>query len=105
MMNNYSNITVPGENVAQPKHGAQVLFGEVKQALLDGDSKNYDMERGFSRHPIDESQQDKGIVVRLGNQCIINHIKMLLWDRDQRYTWLSIYYVEPGNEMYGSLFL
>ena len=28
----------------------QVLVGEVKSALLDGDSKNYDMERGFSRH-------------------------------------------------------
>ena len=60
------------------------MFGEVKQALLDGDSKNYDMERGFSRHPIDEAQTDKGIVIRLGMQCIINHIKMLLWDRDQR---------------------
>ena len=77
-------VSVPEENVAQPKHGAQVLFGEVKQALLDGDSKNYDMERGFSRHPIDEAQTDKGIVIRLGMQCIINHIKMLLWDRDQR---------------------
>ena len=41
------------------------------------------MERGFSRHPIDESQ-DKGIIIKLGNQCIINHIRMLLWDRDQR---------------------
>ena len=80
----YRGYLLPEENVAQPKHGAQVLFGEVKQALLDGDSKNYDMERGFSRHPIDEAQTDKGIVIRLGMQCIINHIKMLLWDRDQR---------------------
>ncbi len=71
--------------MAQTKHGAQVLVGEVKHALLDGDSKNYDMERGFSRHPIDESQPDKGIVIKLGMQCIINNIKMLLWDRDQRY--------------------
>jgi len=70
--------------VAQPRHGAAVLVGEVKQALLDGDTKNYDMERGFTRHPIDESQ-DKGIVIKLGMQCIINHIRMLLWDRDQRY--------------------
>jgi len=80
------------------------MVGEVKQALLDGDTKNYDMERGFSRHPIDESQ-DKGIIVKLGMQvrdivmkvvslrrqilsfqCIINHIRMLLWDRDQRYS-------------------
>ena len=58
-------------------------MGEVKSALLDGDSKNYDMERGFSRHPIDETG-DKGIVVKLGMPCIINRINMLLWDRDQR---------------------
>ena len=40
---------MPGENVAVPRQGASVLVGEVKSALLDGDSKNYDMERGFSR--------------------------------------------------------
>ena len=79
----YRGYLIPEENVAQPKHGAEVLYGEVKQAMLDGDSKNYDMERGFSRHPIDESQ-DKGIIIKLGMQCIVNHIKMLLWDRDQR---------------------
>merc|ERR1719318_1663176 len=64
-------------------HGASVLVGEVKSALLDGDTKNYDMERGFSRHPIDESG-DRGIVVKLGMPCIINRVNMLLWDRDQR---------------------
>ncbi len=85
---------VPEENVAQPKHGAQVLVGEVKQALLDGDIKNYDMERGFSRHPIDEAQPDKGIVIRLGMQCIINSIKMLLWDRDQRFVTASFLSVQ-----------
>ena len=42
------------------------------------------MERGFSRHPIDDNQ-DKGIVVRLGMQSIINHFRLLLWDRDNRY--------------------
>ncbi len=61
-----------------------MLVGEVKQVLLDGDTTNYDMERGFSRHPIDENQ-DKGIVVQLGMQCIINHLRMLLWDKDARY--------------------
>jgi len=79
----YRGYKMPEENVAVPRHGAQVLVGEVKNALLDGDSKNYDMERGFSRHPIDEAG-DKGIVVKLGMPCIINRINMLLWDRDQR---------------------
>merc|ERR1719334_1221389 len=67
----YRGYKMPNENVAVPRHGAQVLVGEVKSALLDGDSKNYDMERGFSRHPIDETG-DKGIVVKLGMPCIIN---------------------------------
>ena len=78
----YRGYKMPEENVAVPRHGASVLVGEVKTALLDGDSKNYDMERGFSRHPIDEG--DRGIVVMLGVPCIINRINMLLWDRDQR---------------------
>jgi len=79
----YRGYKMPEENVALPRHGATVLVGEVKTALLDGDSKNYDMERGFSRHPIDDSG-DKGIVVKLGMPCIINRINLLLWDRDQR---------------------
>ena len=78
----YRGYKMPEENVAVPRHGASVLVGEVKSALLDGDSKNYDMERGFSRHPIDDG--DRGIVVKLGMPCIINRINMLLWDRDQR---------------------
>ena len=82
---------MPEENVAVPRHGATVLVGEVKSALLDGDSRNYDMERGFSRHPIDETAERQGIVVKLGMPCIINHIKMLLWDRDQR---AYSYYIE-----------
>lgn len=78
----YRGYKMPGENVAVPRHGATVLVGEVKSALLDGDSKNYDMERGFSRHAIDDG--DRGIVVKLGMPCIINRINMLLWDRDNR---------------------
>ena len=61
-----------------------MIVGEVKSALLDGDSTNYDMERGFTRHPIDDSNDKAGIVVKLGMQCIINHFRMLLWDKDNR---------------------
>ena len=87
---------VPEENVAQPRHGAQVLIGEVKHALLDGDTKNYNMEQGFSRHPIDESADSKGgIIVKLGMQCIVNHVRMLLWDRDSR---AYSYYIEVSMD-------
>ena len=81
-----SNIVLE-ENVATPKHGATVVNGEVKNALLDGDSSNYDMERGFTRHPIDDNSE-KGIIVKLGMQCIINHFRMLLWDKDNRYVFI-----------------
>lgn len=80
---------MPGENVATQLHGAQVLQGEMRAALLDGDAQGYDMERGFTRHPIDEGAA--GIVVRLGAPCIANHLRLLLWDRDSR---AYSYYVE-----------
>ena len=79
-------LTVQEENVATPKHGAMVIRGEVapgsnlKSALLDGETKHFDMERGFTRHPIDD-KEDSCIVVKLGNPCIINHLRLLLWDK------------------------
>jgi BTB/POZ domain-containing protein 9 len=75
---------VPEVNVAHSRLGAQVLQGEMRTALLDGETTNYDMERGFTRHPIEDG--NVGIVVRLGQPSIINHIKVLLWDRDMRYS-------------------
>lgn len=56
----------------------------MRTALLDGDCSNYDMERGYTRHAINEAG-DNGILIKLGKQFIVNHINMLLWDRDLRY--------------------
>ncbi len=45
--------------------GATVLKGEMRQAVLDGDVQNYDVERGFTRHIIDENGDGGGgIVIR-----------------------------------------
>uniref|UniRef100_A0A1E1XGJ9 BTB/POZ domain-containing protein 9 n=1 Tax=Amblyomma aureolatum TaxID=187763 RepID=A0A1E1XGJ9_9ACAR len=87
----YRGCLLPGENVATQLHGAQVLQGEMRSALLDGDTQGYDMERGFTRHPIDEAQPPQGILVRLGAPCILNHLLLLLWDKDNR---AYSYYVE-----------
>lgn len=38
---------------------------------------------GYARHSITESN-DLGIIVELGTISIINHIKILLWDKDNR---------------------
>ena len=66
------------------RHGAQVIRGEMKASLLDGDCQNYDLDRGFTRHPIDDNNGG-GIVIKLALPSIINNIRMLLWDRDMRY--------------------
>lgn len=76
-------VSVPEENIATMKYGAQVVKGELKSALLDGDTQNYDLDHGFSRHPIEEDGRS-GIQVKLGHASIINHIRLLLWDRDSR---------------------
>lgn len=85
------------ENVASPRHGAKVICGEMRSALLDGDSQQYDMENGFTRHPIDDpvDTKQKGIVVKLGKPCIINHIRLLLWDKDTR---SYAYYIEVSMD-------
>lgn len=51
--------------------------------LLDGDYYSYDMEKGYTRHAIN-GPGDHGIIVKLGVPSIVNHIRMLLWDRDIR---------------------
>ena len=79
----YRGCLLKEENVASPRHGAEVLQGELKTNLLDGDVCNYDMEKGFTRHHIDESN-GQGILVKLGVRAIINCIRLLLWDKDVR---------------------
>ena len=79
-----TRLTGPEENVATLRHGAKVIDGEMKASLLDGDSVNYDLDRGFTRHPIDGGE-GSGVVIQLGMPYIINTVRMLLWDRDMRY--------------------
>ena len=76
-------FSVIDENIATSRYGAQVLRGEMKTALLDGDCNNYDLDRGFTRHPIDDNY-DQGVVIKLAQPYILNTFKMLLWDRDMR---------------------
>lgn len=78
----YRGFSLPNVNVAAVDMGAQVLEGELKQSLLNGDSVNYDMERGFTRHCIEET--NAGIIVQFGAPYIINNVRLLLWDKDPR---------------------
>ncbi|XP_071486886.1 BTB/POZ domain-containing protein 9-like [Diadema antillarum] len=89
---NYRGVLIPEENVATAKHGAAVVKGEMRSSLLDGDCQNYDLDRGFTRHPI-EDVHCEGIVITLGKPTIINTIRLLLWDRDTR---SYSYYIETS---------
>lgn len=84
----------PEENVAAETFLSRCIQGECRDALLDGDVTTYDMENGYTRHCITDSK-DAGIVVELGTFCMINHIRMLLWDRDSR---AYSYYVEVSGD-------
>lgn len=78
------------ENVATAQMGSLVISGELTEFLLNGDYLNYDMERGYTRHGIDYTG-DQCIIVKLGMACIVNQIRLLLWDRDLR---SYSYYIE-----------
>ncbi|XP_046382947.1 BTB/POZ domain-containing protein 9 isoform X2 [Ischnura elegans] len=98
----YRGHLLPGKNVATVRLGAKVLQGEMRSALLDGNCVNYDMEIGYTRHTIadtgaaaDATCGEPGILIELGMPCIINHISMLLWDRDVR---SYSYYIEVSMD-------
>lgn len=84
-----SSSLAPDENIATSRHGAEVIEGEMRESLLDGDTTNFDLDRGFTRHLILEG--DKGICIALGRPSIINNIKLLLWNKDPR---SYSYYIE-----------
>uniref|UniRef100_A0A2H1VX80 BTB/POZ domain-containing protein 9 n=1 Tax=Spodoptera frugiperda TaxID=7108 RepID=A0A2H1VX80_SPOFR len=87
----HRGLLLPEENVATPKRGARVISGDMRSALLDGDTETYDMERGYTRHTINDAPDNPGIIVRLATSTIINNIRLLLWDRDNR---SYAYYIE-----------
>ena len=89
----FLSILVPEENIATSRHGAEVIEGEMRECLLDGDTTHFDLDRGFTRHLIVDG--DRGICIDLGRPSIINTIKMLLWNKDQR---SYSYYIEVSMD-------
>lgn len=68
---------VPEENMVNIQKGATVIKGEMKHSLLDGNI-DYDVDKGFTRHMIDDAGDNGGgIVLKLGLQSILNHIRIL----------------------------
>ena len=77
-------------NLASAQYSARVVQGDMPEYLLNGEADNYDMEKGFTCHPIQDTVSD-GIIVELGEQSFINAMRFLLWDRDAR---SYCYYIE-----------
>uniref|UniRef100_A0A8C6AX93 F5/8 type C domain-containing protein n=1 Tax=Monodon monoceros TaxID=40151 RepID=A0A8C6AX93_MONMO len=79
----FSSTLIPEENIATMKYGAQMEKGQMKSALSDGDTQNYDLDHGFSRHLFDDDCHS-GIEIMPCQPSISNHIRILLLDRDSR---------------------
>ena len=94
----YRGVLCPDENIATPQHGAQVLEGDMCASLLNGDTRNYDGDHGYTIHNIsDESsgKKERCIKVKLGRPSIINNVRLLLWDKDNR---SYSYYIEVSMD-------
>ncbi len=77
--------TVPDENVATPHRNACTIEGAVRDALLNGDTENYTGDNGYTIHSITKDNS-KGITVQFNQPYLVNCIRMLLWDKDNRLT-------------------
>lgn len=72
----------PRYNVATVPQGAVVLEGvsRTRNALLNGDVKNYDWDSGYTCHQLGSGS----IIIQLGQPYHISSMRMLLWDCDTR---------------------
>ncbi|XP_019853257.1 PREDICTED: BTB/POZ domain-containing protein 9-like isoform X2 [Amphimedon queenslandica] len=86
---NQRGLLLPEENVATVQHDATVSDNQT--ILLSGDTESYTGDHGYAIHTITRNGPSKGIIVGLNQPYIINCIKMLLWDRDNR---SYSYYIE-----------
>ncbi|XP_009959313.1 PREDICTED: BTB/POZ domain-containing protein 9-like, partial [Leptosomus discolor] len=85
-------LIVPTENVATIADCASVIEGvsRSRNALLNGDTKNYDWDSGYTCHQLGSG----AIVVQLAQPYMIGSIRLLLWDCDDR---SYSYYIEVST--------
>ncbi|TFK09276.1 cytochrome P450 2K4-like [Platysternon megacephalum] len=85
-------LIVPTENVATIADCASVIEGvsRSRNALLNGDTKNYDWDSGYTCHQLGSG----AIVVQLAQPFMIGSIRLLLWDCDDR---SYSYYIEVST--------
>ncbi|XP_069769220.1 BTB/POZ domain-containing protein 9-like [Narcine bancroftii] len=88
-----SGMLVPTENVATVGASATVIEGvsRSRNALLNGDTKNYDWDSGYTCHQLGSG----AIVIQLAQPFVISSMRLLLWDCDDR---SYSFYVEVSND-------
>ena len=69
------------KNIAIEALGAVVLTGLNSHNLLNGDVVNFDSHTGYTSHKMSDNNS---IVIKLGRPTLVNNIKMLLWNKDER---------------------
>ncbi|EDW83231.2 uncharacterized protein Dwil_GK19118 [Drosophila willistoni] len=77
----YRSHLILEKNVATAEYSARCTEGVDCSNLLNGDVINYTEDTGYTYHTISEGK-DNAIVVELGAMYNINHIRLLLWDKD-----------------------
>lgn len=77
-----NGLILPTYNVATVDMSASVIEGvsRTRNALLNGDVKNYDWDSGYTCHQLGSGV----IVVQLGQPYLIGSMRLLLWDCDSR---------------------
>jgi len=85
----YYGLLVPTHNVASVTHGATVIEGvsRSRNCLLNGETANYDWDNGYTCHQLGSTS----IVIQLAQPYMIDSMRLLLWDCDERY---YSYYIE-----------
>ncbi|XP_050538973.1 BTB/POZ domain-containing protein 9 isoform X2 [Daktulosphaira vitifoliae] len=88
-------LVAPKYNVATMSMNAIVIDGvsRSRNSLLDGNYKDYDWDCGYTCHQLGSGC----ILVQLGQPYMLNSIRMLLWDCDDRY---YSYYIEVSVNMW-----
>merc|ERR1739844_477693 len=89
---NKHGIFIPSVNIATIEKSACVQDGvsRSRHALLNGDTNNYDWDSGYTCHQLGSG----AILVQLGQPFVIDSMKLLLWDCDER---RYSYYIEVSN--------
>lgn len=75
-------VIVPTQNVALAEKSACVIEGvsRSRNNLLNGDVTNYDWDSGYTCHQLGSGS----ILVQLGQPYMIDSMRLLLWDCDNR---------------------